>query len=193
MTQDDVGPADTGGSDGSTVRKTTHVESGSDHAASRRRVLAASGAVATAGLAGCSGFLGGDGGSGGNEQFTQEDMGSVATNSVDGIEIVGWTSETLEESFQVTVTVRNTGDRTTGLIDYGYSLTLYDESGSKLLHGGCSPGRRPVTGAAKPVTCASTSRGWRTPTPSPSTRFRSNVTGSATECTASKGPSRRSR
>jgi hypothetical protein len=133
MTQDDVeAPADTGGSDGSTVRKTTHVESGSDHAASRRRVLAASGAVATAGLAGCSGFLGGDGGSGGNEQFTQEDMGSVATNSVDGIEIVGWTSETLEESFQVTVTVRNTGDQTTGLIDYGYSLTLYDESGSKL-------------------------------------------------------------
>ena len=132
MTQDTVDALADEGTDSSTATNTAATDGSSERSLSRRRVLAATGVATAAGLAGCSGILGGDGGSGGSESFTQEESGSVGENTVDGIEIVGWTSETLDESFQVTATVRNSGNETTGLIDYDFSLALYDDSGSEI-------------------------------------------------------------
>lgn len=124
----------------------------------RRRILAGAGAATATGLAGCSGILGGDGGNGGGSEFTQEDSGSVDSNEVGELEIVGWTSEVADGSFQVTVTIRNTGSESTPLIDYGYELMMYDGDGSPLARGGINArsSHRVDSGATGEVPLSST-------------------------------------
>jgi hypothetical protein len=59
--------------------------------------------------------------------------GSVVSNSIDGIEVQSLeasiqSDEQGGESFEVLITVMNTGDQTTHAQDYTYDLTVYDDS-----------------------------------------------------------------
>jgi len=82
----------------------------------------------TVGLAGCSGSD-----DDGNDEQTE--AGSVAENSVDGLEIVGLTGETGDDDYTATVTVRNTVSQTTDIFNYNYDLILYDEDESEIMGG----------------------------------------------------------
>lgn len=100
--------------------------------------------LATVGLAGCSGDSSDDGGDDdgdGNGSTTptptQEEMGSVREDTVDGVEIVGWEHEIDEEqstreSLVVDVTIKNVGEETTDVIKYPVSVYAYDENGEEM-------------------------------------------------------------
>lgn len=60
------------------------------------------------------------------------DGGSVGRNTVDGLEITGWVVQDVEDQFQVSVTIRNTGDRTTDIFNYEYGLALYGNDGTEI-------------------------------------------------------------
>jgi len=79
---------------------------------------------------------GDDGGDGGDGEYTKEEIGEVEENGVDELVIVGWesTAQPDEDRFQITVTIRNEGDESTGLTpqDYNLKTPVYDESGSQI-------------------------------------------------------------
>lgn len=59
-----------------------------------------------------------------------ESIGSVAENTVEELVIVDWESQSPGEieAYPVAITVRNTGDQETNLINYNLELTVYDDS-----------------------------------------------------------------
>ena len=94
-------------------------------------------AVSAVGLAGCTGS---DDSGDSDEQPSDTPpadeqagpSGSVGQNTVDGLEIVAVESTPTDEQFTAAVTVRNTGEQTTDIFDYEYTITLYDERGADI-------------------------------------------------------------
>lgn len=113
-----------------------------------RQCTAGLATVSAVGLAGCSeSDDSGNGGESGNgdsqpteEPTTSEQMGSVGESTVDGLEIVTIAPAESNDQFTASVTVRNTGEQTTDIFDYGYTLTLYDESGADITGSGSGSG-----------------------------------------------------
>ena len=105
---------------------------------SRRRLLGAAGTVAAAGLAGCSGILGGDGGGGGSSGNGPENV----QNEVDGIEVTDVAEQSSGGRYSLLVTLRNTGGEDVSVLDFWYSVTLYDSSGSEIQTSGTAAANR---------------------------------------------------
>jgi len=110
-----------------------------------RRCTAGFAAISAVGLAGCSGS---DDSGDSDDQPSEtpapdEQMGptgSVGQNTVDRLEIVAIEAADAEDQFTAAVTVRNTGEQTTDIFDYGYTITLYDESGADITGSGSGSG-----------------------------------------------------
>lgn len=108
---------------------------------SRRRLLGAVGASATAGLAGCSGILGDDGSSddssdGSSDGGSGDGGPDNVQNEVGGIEITGTSGQATQDNYSITVELENTGGEDASVLDFEYVVTLYDESGSEIQHRG---------------------------------------------------------
>ncbi len=107
---------------------------------SRRRLLAGVGTVVAVGLAGCQG---GDGGGGGGDLGDTD--GSVGTNEVGSLEVTGLDSDIDPSEVPVgnakwatEITITNTGDQETQLMEYDYAVST--GSGSALSTGAVNLG-----------------------------------------------------
>ncbi|OLZ42162.1 hypothetical protein A6E15_14815 [Natrinema saccharevitans] len=85
-------------------------------------------AFGTSALAGCSGTDG--------KTPAENEAESIAESAVDERAIESHEPRDDEDGFRVVVTVRNNGDRTTNLVEYGYELVLYDAEGTELARSG---------------------------------------------------------
>lgn len=136
--------------------RSTTDDSAADHP--RRRVLLGAGTALSVAIAGCSGDGDSDSDSNGDdaggdtatpdsatgtptstpEGPTKEPAGSVGTNAIDELDLVGWQSEPGEFDWRVEITVENTGSEATNLELYTWGIRLYDESDEEL-SGGVTP------------------------------------------------------
>jgi hypothetical protein len=65
------------------------------------------------------------------EESQKEDIGSVATNNIDGLEFVAWDHDT-DGGLTIYTTVKNVGDQPTKYNDYWYDTEAYDADGNNL-------------------------------------------------------------
>lgn len=86
--------------------------------------------TATSPPSGASGKTAGDGAG----------IASTARSDVDGLAVEGTAVTDSGDQFGVDVTLRNTGDQTTDIFDYGYELTVYDGSGAEITGNGSGQG-----------------------------------------------------
>lgn len=69
-----------------------------------------------------------------------EPVGEVVDNAVEELEITDWSAriDDMNNDFVVTLSIENTGDQATELVDYWYVITLYDAEGTEIPNGGNS-------------------------------------------------------